>query len=175
MERILDDGELSEAGWQSDILKLALPCGWFAHHTYDSRRSAGDGWPDWVFVKPPFAPIFPELKRWNGALSPWQVYCLNLLTACGMRCYVWRADRLYHPQRVFQEISDILTLGPGQTGRVETTLWVPSGAGLVKPLPRTLARPRKTKSTNGSRPPRTPAILKPARRAPREGAPDEPA
>lgn len=119
------DGELLESAWQNTIVGLARTLGYTAYHTHDSRRSES-GFPDLVLAKPGSPVIYAELKRHDGKVSAKQQLWLDLLAgASGSAVYLWRAERLsVRPQAVWEEIADILRLGPGNIGRPETTRWI---------------------------------------------------
>lgn len=59
---------MSETELQDAILRAAVPLGWLAYHTYDSRRSTA-GFPDLALVRAPRL-ILAELKDAKGRVSP---------------------------------------------------------------------------------------------------------
>jgi hypothetical protein len=73
-------GTVSEKAFMDTILQAAEIYGWFAYHTYDSRRSTA-GFPDLVLIKPPHV-LFLEVKRENGRLTVAQADVLALLWDC---------------------------------------------------------------------------------------------
>lgn len=110
------DGELLESAWQQNIVKAATLAGWSCHHTYDSRKSVGDGFPDLVLVKSEHPVIYAELKRWDGRLSLAQCQWLQTLSqAASTQCYIWVADKMAEGDHHWQEIVRILTHGPTHT------------------------------------------------------------
>lgn len=52
------------------------------------------GWPDLVLLKPGHLPIFAELKRELGKLSPEQESVLTLLDHSFQRTFVWKPSDL---------------------------------------------------------------------------------
>lgn len=85
-----------EQGFQNDLIRAADLYGWLAFHVYDSRLTAGPGFPDTVLVpKRPRADdptiIFAELKTTTGKLSPVQRGWMDALMAASRIEYqVWR-------------------------------------------------------------------------------------
>lgn len=77
---------VAEARWQADVVAIARALGWWAYHTYDSRRSA-PGFPDLVLVRERV--VFAELKRAGGRLTPDQRHVIAILKAAGAEVYVW--------------------------------------------------------------------------------------
>ena len=73
-------GTVSEKAFMDTILQAAEIYGWFAYHTYDSRRSTA-GFPDLVLIKPPKV-IFLEVKREKGRLTVAQAGVLAMLEDC---------------------------------------------------------------------------------------------
>ena len=71
------------------LLDAAVPAGWMAYHTYDSRRSTA-GFPDLVLVKPPVV-VFAELKTENGRTSKEQEDWREKLGRCtDLSVHLWR-------------------------------------------------------------------------------------
>lgn len=88
----LDD--ILEKEWQSTVVSLAKQLGWWAFHTYDSRRSA-HGMPDLLLVKDRV--VYVELKRESrktSRLSPEQIRVLTRLSVAGAEVYVCRPSHL---------------------------------------------------------------------------------
>lgn len=78
---------------ERDLLDFALDAaakfGWFAYHTFDSRRSSG-GFPDLVLVRRGRL-IFAELKRERENPRPDQQAWLDLLSGVpAVDVHVWR-------------------------------------------------------------------------------------
>lgn len=81
---------VSEKDWQAQIIEIAELYGWFAYHTYDSRRSAA-GWPDLVLARPSTGElIYVELKTDKGRLTKAQQAWLRILQDCNQETHVWR-------------------------------------------------------------------------------------
>jgi hypothetical protein len=78
----------SEKELQEHIVGVARSLGWWAYHTYDSRRSQA-GYPDLHLIRGT-ASIFRELKTKKGRLSPAQVECSSRMLAAGLDFAVWR-------------------------------------------------------------------------------------
>lgn len=94
-------GEVTEKGFQSQILDLARLCGWRVYHTHDSRRSA-PGFPDLVMVRPPVV-LFAELKSESGVVRPEQREWLGALRGCeDVKAKLWRPSS-------WPEIEEVLT------------------------------------------------------------------
>ena len=71
------------------VLAAAVPAGWMAYHTHDSRRSEA-GFPDLVLVKPPVV-VFVELKTNKGRTSKEQTQWLEQLGLCtDIEVHLWR-------------------------------------------------------------------------------------
>lgn len=79
--------EVTERGWQEQVVALAARLGWTTYHTYDARRSR-PGFPDLVLVRDRV--IFAELKRQQGRLTGAQRRWQALLAQAGAEVYVWR-------------------------------------------------------------------------------------
>jgi hypothetical protein len=81
----------SEREFQQAVLDLAGACGWWAYHTFDSRRST-PGFPDLVLAKVDRRLIVAELKTEKGRVSPAQREWLDLLAeiASDIDVCVWR-------------------------------------------------------------------------------------
>ena len=78
-----------EKDFMDQLLDAAVPAGWMAYHTYDSRRSTA-GFPDLVLVKPPVV-IFAELKTEKGTPSTAQDEWLEKLGLCTeLSVHLWR-------------------------------------------------------------------------------------
>ena len=78
-----------EKDFMDHLLDAAVPAGWMAYHTYDSRRSTA-GFPDLVLVKPPVV-IFAELKTEKGTPSTAQDEWLEKLGLCtDLSVHLWR-------------------------------------------------------------------------------------
>lgn len=90
-------GDISEAAWQEQVVRLAQLYGWLVYHTFDSRRSTA-GFPDLVLVHPRRGRvIFAELKTDKGTLSAPQIewnaalqQVAATLRAPEFAVYVWR-------------------------------------------------------------------------------------
>lgn len=87
--RALLDGQVSESQLQRDVLELAARLGYFANHTYDSRKSGPDaGFPDLILAKDGRV-LAIELKTERGRLSIAQLsWSMALMGA--VEFYVWR-------------------------------------------------------------------------------------
>lgn len=87
-------GELSEHGWQAQVIALARLYGWLVYHAPDNRPAGrtgrpqrlaapeGRGFPDLVLVRGPRL-VFAELKTRTGRLGPGQREWLDALEAVG--------------------------------------------------------------------------------------------
>lgn len=74
---------------QEKILEL---CGWYhlkVFHVYDSRKSAGPGFPDLV-ITGPGGTLFAELKSDKGRVSLNQEEWIDALRQSGQHAVVWR-------------------------------------------------------------------------------------
>ena len=82
----------TEAQLQDALRVAALRCGWFAYHTFDSRRS-DPGFPDLVLVKNGVL-LFFELKQQKGRVSVHQQAWIDALSAVGfnVRAAIVRPD-----------------------------------------------------------------------------------
>jgi hypothetical protein len=80
--------KLTEARFQSQVLKYAALMGWRSYHTYRSDHSAA-GFPDLVLIRRPRI-VFAELKSDRGKLTDDQRAWLVELHACGLEAYLWR-------------------------------------------------------------------------------------
>jgi hypothetical protein len=97
----------TERGFQQAVVDLARRCGWQVYHTYDSRRSTSDGWPDLFLCHVGRRQALAvECKRQDGTLTPAQAVWLDTLQACGVECHVWRPSD-------FETIRRRLQQGPG--------------------------------------------------------------
>lgn len=108
-----EKGELLEAGFQNQVIKLARLGGWgifHAPHGGDRDRFAfgqipeGKGFPDLVLARPPEL-LFRELKTDKGRMGAGQPEWLAALEACGADVGVWRprdideiTERLLRPR-----------------------------------------------------------------------------
>jgi hypothetical protein len=85
--------QLSEAAFQSAVLRLAKDAGWtFAYHTYRSTKSMG-GFPDLILChrEPGHVCYAIELKREDGQVTPAQAAWLTALGQCtGVVAEVWK-------------------------------------------------------------------------------------
>lgn len=113
--------QMSEKEFQVAVCDLAHSLGWRVAHFRKVRvqRAGGEtfwetpvaedgkGWPDLVLVKPPFRPIFAELKVKANVPSPEQWQWLHELRGSGMNAVV-----LYPSDWPF--IVDMLTNGSPQ-------------------------------------------------------------
>jgi hypothetical protein len=87
-------GELSEAGWQAQVIALARLYGWLVYHAPDNRPAGrtgrpqrlaapeGRGFPDLVLVRR-HRIVFAELKTRTGRLGPGQAEWLEALDTVG--------------------------------------------------------------------------------------------
>jgi len=69
--------------------------GWVAHHTPDSRRSSGPGFPDLVLrhdALPPYI-VAVEVKTMTGALRPGQAEWIESFRKAGIPARVLRLPR----------------------------------------------------------------------------------
>jgi hypothetical protein len=110
---------MREKSWQDMVLELSAYGRWRHFHPYDMRRS-DPGWPDLVFARVPEV-IFVELKTDRGRLKPEQIAWLDLLTACGQECHVWRP-------RDFEMVKARLTDRMDRRTGDRSTLWMTSDA-----------------------------------------------
>ena len=79
---------MTEREWQAQVVEAATLTRWRHYHAYDSRRS-DPGWPDLVLARAPEL-LMVELKTDTGRLSRAQREWMQVLTACGVECHVWR-------------------------------------------------------------------------------------
>lgn len=129
-------GELTEAGWQAQVIGLARLYGWRIFHAPDNRPAGttgrpqrlaapeGRGFPDLVLVKPPRL-IFAELKTRTGRLGPGQAEWLDDLRAVGQAVGLAALDRTVNGRRPSVEV---YLWRPADLDEVQTVL----GAGLEK-------------------------------------------
>ena len=84
------DAHISEKDWTQTVLDALRVQGWFAYHTFDSRRSE-PGFPDVVAVHPARKQIlWVELKTAKGKLSAAQEAWGKALRDTGADYRVWR-------------------------------------------------------------------------------------
>lgn len=74
---------------QEAILELCKYLRLKVFHVYDSRKSAGPGFPDLV-IAGPGGVVFAELKSEKGSVSLSQTEWLDMLTLGGATAVVWR-------------------------------------------------------------------------------------
>jgi hypothetical protein len=79
---------LTEAQWQTVVLRYARQFGWMSYHTLNSWGSA-KGFPDLVLARPPRL-LVAELKSDKGKVKPEQEQWLDAIRACGVEAYLWR-------------------------------------------------------------------------------------
>ena len=95
------DRQTSEAAFQRSLLEVADMFGWSTYHVSDSRRVTSAGFPDIVIAHQVHGVAFLELKKEGGYLKPEQREWRDVLTAAGVRYYVFRprdrdvAERLF--------------------------------------------------------------------------------
>ncbi|MCK9249990.1 MAG: VRR-NUC domain-containing protein [Solirubrobacteraceae bacterium] len=93
-------GQLTEAGWQAQVIGIARVGGWCVYHPPDNRPGGrtgrpqrtipeATGWPDLVLVRDGEL-LVRELKTDRGRLGPGQQDWLDRLAACGVDVAVWR-------------------------------------------------------------------------------------
>lgn len=87
--RLQQFGLMTEAVFQSHVVRLAAQLGWKVFHVYDSRRSQ-PGYPDLHLWHPVHGSIFRELKTMKGRLSADQVRVVESMKAAGIDVSVWR-------------------------------------------------------------------------------------
>ncbi len=95
---------MPEAAFQEKVLDL---CKWLrlkVFHTYDSRKSAGPGFPDLVIVGPG-GTIFAELKSTTGRVSASQTEWLDALKASGEQVILWRPEDWKDVERRLRDIA----------------------------------------------------------------------
>ncbi len=93
---------ISEKAFQSQVEQAARASGWYAYHTYSSRRSE-PGFPDLVLVNPTRKrTVFAELKTEKGSVSDHQKRWLWALKESGQEAYLWRPS-------MWSEIEAVLT------------------------------------------------------------------
>lgn len=83
---------MTEAMLQASILELARHHRLQAFHVYDSRRSAGVGFPD-LCIAGPGGVVFAELKNDILQPTPEQMTWLGTLEAGGAEVYLWRPQQ----------------------------------------------------------------------------------
>lgn len=94
---------MSESAFQDKILDL---CKWHrlkVFHVYDSRKSAGPGFPDLVIVGKS-GTLFAELKSTTGKVSTLQTEWIEALQVSGERVHVWRPEDWDEVQQVLKEL-----------------------------------------------------------------------
>lgn len=94
--------KLTEAQFQSQVLKLARMYGWHNYHTFFSYRSQ-PGYPDlhlWHPVKK--LSFYAELKNEIGKLSEKQVEVIESMREAGLLVYVWRPSDFEDIQRILK-------------------------------------------------------------------------
>ena len=95
---------ITEQQFQALVIDLATRLGYDVYHTQDSRRSSA-GYPDLTIAGHHLA-LVAELKSATGRVTPAQRRWLDLLSAGGWACYVWRPDDLGEIQRVLEKNRD---------------------------------------------------------------------
>lgn len=83
---------MTEAMLQSSVLELCRTYRLLAFHVYDSRRSAGIGFPD-LCIAGPGGVVFAELKNDVLAPTPEQMTWLGMLVEGGAEAYLWRPEQ----------------------------------------------------------------------------------
>jgi VRR-NUC domain len=94
---------VTEAQLQKAILDLCAYLGAKCFHVYDSRRSAGSGWPDLYIVTKDHRVLIRELKSAKGRLSPEQKEWIAALYEAGQDVDVWR-DTDFVSGRILAEL-----------------------------------------------------------------------
>jgi len=94
--------KVSEAGWQAQVVELALSYGWMVQHSRPAK--VGDRWmtaitghigfPDLVLAHEIRGVLFAELKTGTGRLSTAQKEWRDALKAAGAEWRLWRPDDL---------------------------------------------------------------------------------
>lgn len=83
---------MTEAMLQTAVLELARRQRLLAFHVYDSRRSAGVGFPD-LCIAGPGGVVFAELKNDVLAPTPEQMQWLGTLVEGGAEAFLWRPEQ----------------------------------------------------------------------------------
>ena len=81
---------VSETDWQSSFVEAAKVLGWVPHHTPDSRKSSGNGFPDLVLrhdEMPPYIVVF-ELKTMTGRIRKGQPSWIRAFKRAGIRAMI---------------------------------------------------------------------------------------
>lgn len=99
---------LTEAAWQSAVVRMLKDQGYMVFHVYDSRRSP-HGWPDVAAIKPTGGPLYLcELKTDAGQCTRAQEAWLAALAGCtGVVSGVWRPSMLAHVSALFKGESHV--------------------------------------------------------------------
>ena len=99
---------ITEAAFQTAVVKLARANNWLWYHTHDSRRSPS-GFVDGVLAKAGSPLYLVELKTDTGQVTPAQAAWLEALGGCtGVVAEIWRPAMI-------QEVVEKLR---GEAGRV---------------------------------------------------------
>jgi hypothetical protein len=85
---------MTESELQDKVLDLCRERGLLAFHAFDSRKTAGKGFPDLV-ISGLKRTVFAELKTDYGKLDHVQVMWKYALIASGQSWYLWRPRDLY--------------------------------------------------------------------------------
>ena len=86
---------VSEAELQLSFMEVAEALGWNPHHTPDSRRSKGAGFPDLVLRHdeiPPYIAVF-ELKTMEGRIRKGQPLWIKAFRRAGVPAMIARLPR----------------------------------------------------------------------------------
>jgi hypothetical protein len=89
---------ITEASFQSAVLRVAKGAGWAVMHVHDSRRSPA-GFPDLVMVRKNLC-MYAELKTADGVLTLAQWHWLRALEAVEKtETYLWRPEDMEEIRR----------------------------------------------------------------------------
>lgn len=85
---------VSEKAFMQAVRKIAEAHAWETMHIYDSRKSAGVGWPDLVLARPPDL-LFVECKTDTGVLTIQQEHWLDVLRRVEhTETFLWTPSRM---------------------------------------------------------------------------------
>ena len=86
---------VGETEYQRSFVQAAEDLGWIPHHTPDSRKSSGNGFPDLVLrhdTMPPYVAVF-ELKTMTGRVRKGQPLWIKAFRLAGIPAAILRLPR----------------------------------------------------------------------------------